>query len=180
MGIHALHKPQRSVDFIGRFHCQWVPFVSIVLSLDHSLVISVSRYRSYRGYSYDAAYTSHAHGWSSGPTSALTFFVLGLQVNTPMGQTWTVDPHLSGLQKAEGGFETPLGWFGVKWNVNTARGVKTLVVNVNVPSGTSGKVVVPKGGKTSGATLDNRSVRVGAERSIAVKGGNHTVSIVIT
>lgn len=139
-----------------------------------------SRYRSYRGYSYDAAYTSHAHGWSSGPTSALTFFALGLQVNTPMGQTWTVDPHLSGLRRAEGGFETPLGWFGVNWNVNTSRSVKTLTVIVSAPPGTSGRVVVPKEGRTNEVTLDSKSVRVGSDRSLAVNGGNHTISVVLT
>ncbi|KAI0752009.1 hypothetical protein C8Q74DRAFT_347805 [Fomes fomentarius] len=72
-------------------------------------------YRSYRGYNYDLSYTSHAHGWSSGPTSALTYYVLGLIVTSPQGQTWQVALHLSGLTAAKGGFTTPLGWFGVKW-----------------------------------------------------------------
>ncbi|KAF5378492.1 hypothetical protein D9615_007115 [Tricholomella constricta] len=44
-------------------------------------------YRSYRGYNYDAAYTSHAHGWSAGPTPALTFYVLGLTVTSLQGKT---------------------------------------------------------------------------------------------
>ncbi|KIJ32740.1 glycoside hydrolase family 78 protein [Sphaerobolus stellatus SS14] len=36
-------------------------------------------YRSDHGYTFDAAYTSYSHGWSSGVTSALSFYVLGLE-----------------------------------------------------------------------------------------------------
>ncbi|KAH9824577.1 glycoside hydrolase family 78 protein, partial [Teratosphaeria destructans] len=45
-------------------------------------------YRNYRGYFYDPSYVSHAHGWSSGPTSALTNYVLGLEVTGRVGSAW--------------------------------------------------------------------------------------------
>ncbi|KAK0184792.1 Six-hairpin glycosidase [Armillaria mellea] len=71
-------------------------------------------YQASRGYNYDPSYTSHAHGWSSGPTSALTFYILGLTVMSPRGATWSVSPHVNGgLPGAEGGFET-LAW--VVWH----------------------------------------------------------------
>ncbi|KAI0681905.1 Six-hairpin glycosidase-like protein [Cerioporus squamosus] len=113
------------------------------------------RYRSYRGYNYDPAYTSHAHGWSSGPTSALTYYVLGLTVTSPQGRTWQVAPHLSGLSAAEGGFTTPLGWFGVKW---TAQQMRAFSLTVDVPEGTSGVVKLPVGGKV---TIDGEVRAVG-------------------
>ena len=97
-------------------------------------------YRSYRGYNYDPAYTSHAHGWSSGPTSALTYYVLGLTVTSPQGATWQVAPHTSGLSAAEGGFTTPLGWFGAKWS-KTSKGKFSL--EIDVPEGTKGTVELP-------------------------------------
>ena len=127
-------------------------------------------YRSYRGYNYDAAYTSHAHGWSSGPTSALTFYVLGLTVTSPQGQTWSFDPHMSGLEAAEGGFETPLGWFGAKWSL-TAKG-KTFTAELDVPVGTTGEVRVPIKGAVS---VDGRRVKGNA---LHLKGGKHIVSVV--
>jgi hypothetical protein len=72
---------------------------------------------------------SHAHGWSTGPNSALTFYVLGLTPITPQGQTWSVAPHLSGLFGAQGGFQTPLGWFGVNWTLND-QSSSTATVNI--------------------------------------------------
>ncbi|KAF9007092.1 Six-hairpin glycosidase-like protein [Cyathus striatus] len=83
-------------------------------------------YRYYQGYNDDPSYTSHAHGWSSGPTSALTSYILGLTVTSPQGGTWQVAPH--------GGFETALGWFGVKWTLEG----NTLQLSIDTPKGTSG------------------------------------------
>ncbi|KAK7046114.1 hypothetical protein VNI00_007117 [Paramarasmius palmivorus] len=100
-------------------------------------------YRSYRGYNYDPAYTSHAHGWSSGPTSALTNYVLGLRVDEPMGRRWTVHPHPFSDEDedaAEGGFETPLGWFSVSWILDEER---TMEANISAPGGTTGSFVAP-------------------------------------
>ncbi|ESK87374.1 glycoside hydrolase family 78 protein [Moniliophthora roreri MCA 2997] len=115
-------------------------------------------YRSYRGYNYDPAYTSHAHGWSSGPTSALTNYVLGLRVDEPMGRVWTVHPHLfSNIEEdaAEGGFETPLGWFGVSWSVDEER---MMEVNISVPEGTRGTFVAPAGVDRVRVVVNGRAV----------------------
>ncbi|KAL4242799.1 alpha-L-rhamnosidase [Abortiporus biennis] len=103
-------------------------------------------YRSYRGYNYDASYTSHAHGWSSGPTSALTFYVLGLTVTSPQGKTWSFDPHLSGLSNVEGGFETPLGWFGVNWELSPSVTNPAFSAEVSVSQGTEGQIRFPASG----------------------------------
>ena len=130
-------------------------------------------YRSYRGYNYDAAYTSHAHGWSSGPTSALTFYVLGLTVTSPQGQAWSFDPHMSGLEAAEGGFETPLGWFGAKWSL-TPKG-KTFTAALDVPVGTAGEVHVPIEGTVS---VDGKRVKRNASGTLHLEGGKHIVSVV--
>ncbi|KAL1892259.1 hypothetical protein Sste5346_007215 [Sporothrix stenoceras] len=59
-------------------------------------------YRWNRGYggtqndtAVAASYTSHSHGWSAGPTSALTEFVLGLSVTGVAGSNWQFAPHMS-------------------------------------------------------------------------------------
>ena len=59
-------------------------------------------YRNYRGYDYDASYVSHSHGWSSGPTSALTNYVLGLSVTAPAGKNWKLAPQFGDLTSVEG------------------------------------------------------------------------------
>lgn len=103
-------------------------------------------YRGPYGYNFDPAYTSHAHGWSTAPTSTLTIFVVGLSVTTVNGRTWSVAPHLSGLSAAQGGFSTKLGWFEVKWNSTGSSGG---VVQLETPL-ELGRSYCPLSGKAGG------------------------------
>ena len=127
-------------------------------------------YRSYDGYDYDASYTSHSHGWSTGATSALTYYVLGLTVTSPNGQTWSVAPHTSDLSSAEGGFETALGWYGVQWSSRTA----AFNISISTPDGTSGIVQLPMNGTV---TVDGSAIDGNGFLSIELDGGNHTIRI---
>ncbi|KAJ3569435.1 hypothetical protein NP233_g5042 [Leucocoprinus birnbaumii] len=100
-------------------------------------------YRSAAGANFDHSFTSHSHGWATGPTSALTFHVLGIGITSPQGKSWAVNPVLSGLDSAEGGFETTLGWFGVKWEANET----VLTIQVTTPHATTGTVNIPGSGQ---------------------------------
>ena len=128
-------------------------------------------YRSYQGYSYDAAYTSHSHGWSSGPTSALSFYVLGLTITAPQGQAWSIAPHLSGLRAAEGGFETALGWFGASWSLSDDN---EFILSTDTPAGTLGVVRLPAIGR---GTIDGRGIDVDESRTLKLAGGKHVISV---
>lgn len=81
---------------------------------------------------------SHAHGWATGPTSALTFYATGLQFTNTAGRTWKIAPQLGGLKCAEAGFQSPLGIFEA--NV-TALGSDGISVSFETPRNTSGSVV---------------------------------------
>jgi len=72
-------------------------------------------YRAERGYQNDPSYVSHAHGWSTGATSALTNYIAGLQVTGPGGEAWAVRPQFGLLGWAEAGFMTPKGKLRTKW-----------------------------------------------------------------
>ncbi|KAI0921965.1 hypothetical protein AcW1_004197 [Taiwanofungus camphoratus] len=162
----------RAMDLLRR---SWGYMLYTNISVQSTLVEGFTSngslyYRSYDGYNYDASYTSHAHGWSTGPTSALTFYVLGLTVTSPQGRTWSVAPHISGLPSAEGGFETPLGWFGVKWSVTNG----TFDISLEAPEGTSGVVRLPF---TGAVTVDGSDVDAPALDTIQLRGGNHTVTV---
>ncbi|KAK0226112.1 glycoside hydrolase family 78 protein [Armillaria fumosa] len=121
----------------------------------------------------DPAFTSNAHGWSTGPTSALTFFVLGLTLTGPQGSSWSVAPVLSGLQSAEGGFETSLGWFGVQWNVSSTN---TFTLVIEAPLGTVGIVRLPS---STDFTVDGERVSSASmsdgRPSFRLSGGIHTL-----
>ncbi|PCH42962.1 glycoside hydrolase family 78 protein [Wolfiporia cocos MD-104 SS10] len=125
-------------------------------------------FRSTDGYDYDASFTSHSHGWSSGPTASLTFYVLGLTVTSPQGETWSVAPHTSGLSSVQGGFETPLGWFGVEWSSDD----DTFNMTISTPEGTNGVVFLP----TDGAVLIDGS-EYGDNSTLLLDGGNHTILV---
>jgi hypothetical protein len=115
---------------------------------------------------------SHSHGWSSGPTSALTYYVLGLTITSPQGATWSVAPHLSGLSSAQGGFETPLGWFGVNWNTTNSTS-QTFTAEISTPSDTTGTVTLP----FSGAVTVDGENSTAAGTTLTLTGGTHVVTV---
>lgn len=95
----------------------------------------------YNPYTNDAR-VSHAHGWSSGPTSILTFYTAGLRITSAGGQTWTVAPNLGGLTSAEAGYVAPLGEFSVEVEADATTGVVTSL-SFSTPAGTTGTVSLP-------------------------------------
>ncbi|KAF5353466.1 hypothetical protein D9756_007933 [Leucocoprinus leucothites] len=136
-------------------------------------------YRYYVGYDNDPAYTSHSHGWSAGPTSALTFFLLGLRVTSTKGNTWNLAPHLNtGVPGAEGGFETPLGRFDAAWTFDEdADGNTVLNVQISTPPGTKGAIQLPSNMMASyvrDGTVRNLVLRGSSE--VQVQGGSHELS----
>lgn len=116
-------------------------------------------YRSERGYGNDPSYVSHSHGWSAGPTTALTNYIAGLSVTGRLGSKWHIAPQIGDLQYAEGGFATSLGRFRVAWqridaapsssnssNATTTPSFRDFAgydVQIDTPLGTEGEVHLP-------------------------------------
>jgi hypothetical protein len=97
-------------------------------------------YRGDRGYRNDPSYMSHAHGWSSGPTSTLTEYLLGLRVTKPLGHEWQLKPStFTQLTEVEGGFATSLGKFSAKYKIKD--GIAD--VEWDTPVGTRGWLALP-------------------------------------
>jgi len=102
------------------------------------------------GYSADgslhyAPYTndprvSHAHGWATGPTSLLSFYVAGIHLTSASGKTWKIAPQVGDLTEIEAGFETPLGAFSSSIK---ASGGEINWLCFATPKGTTGDVVLP-------------------------------------
>ncbi|PNS15835.1 hypothetical protein CAC42_4287 [Sphaceloma murrayae] len=93
----------------------------------------------YAPYSNDPR-ISHSHGWATGPTSYLTFYVAGLQIVTAAGQTWRVAPQLGDLRRVDAGYQTPLGNFAAQTNVTEHGGLRS---DFSTPQGTQGSFVLP-------------------------------------
>ncbi|KAF9874769.1 glycoside hydrolase family 78 protein [Colletotrichum karsti] len=114
-------------------------------------------YRSARGYTDDPSYVSHAHGWSSGPTSTLTEYLVGLRVTRPAGAEWSLKPVFGELDAAQAGFTTKLGRFSARWEVEG--GVAT--VEWDVPEGRRGWVEFEGEGRWVGGGKGREVCRVG-------------------
>lgn len=96
----------------------------------------------YPVYGYDPR-VSHAHGWSSAPTSMLTFYGGGLTMTSAAGATWKVAPALGGLGSVTAGYETPLGRFTTSWSNGTSGGFSGTFV---APEATTGELRIPLAG----------------------------------
>jgi hypothetical protein len=93
------------------------------------------------GLAYGGSFMSLAHGWSSGPTSALTFDVLGTAPEPQVGQYRFV-PHPGDLTSAEGRITLPQGQLNASWSRNASAG--TFTSHLTSPGGTTGRIGVPR------------------------------------
>lgn len=132
------------------------------------------------GYNKGGAYTSHSHGWSTGPTDALTTYIAGLQLTTPGGKTWVIEPQFGDLTSAQAGFTTPMGKFSSSWTL-TKSGYN---VSINTPKTTSGRVLLPfpQGNRPSSVLLDGRKAEFLTDTSLDVVtfnvgGGKHSIVV---
>lgn len=132
----------------------------------------------------DDARVSHAHGWATGPTSALTFYIAGIQLLSPVGRTWKIAPSLGDLDSVDAGFETTLGLFSAKTEISGGE----LTIEFEAPEGTTGSVSVPstckgegsidvkchRGGGWSGK-YKTRGNGGGSHKVAGLKGGKYTL-----
>ena len=136
-----VQKPDRALDLIRR---SWGWYINNKNGTESTviegyLVNGTFAYRSSRGYYYDTSYVSHAHGWSSGPTSSLTNYIVGLSVTSQLGLTWSLAPQFGDLEYAQAGFVTSLGKYQASWTKEK----NSYSIELKVPAGTSGEITLP-------------------------------------
>ena len=107
------------------------------------------------GLAYGGAFMSLAHGWSTGPTSALTFDVLGIAPETSTGQ-YRFIPHPGDLTSVEGRITMPQGAVNASWSRNPSAG--TYTAQLTSPTGTTGRIGIPKLGSSTVTVTVNGSV----------------------
>jgi hypothetical protein len=92
---------------------------------------------------------SHAHGWATGPTSSLTFYVAGIQLLSAGGMTWRIAPALGDLKLADAGFSTSLGFFSSKTQISDIG----WTLEFEAPEGTTGEVKFPSASSIGKVTM---------------------------
>jgi hypothetical protein len=116
---------------------------------------------------------SHAHGWATGPTSVLTFYIAGLHLQSNGGETWEIYPRLGDLKFVDTGFSTRKGMFSAM--VNASAGVVT-AMEFSTPAGTTGVVRLP--GLTGSLTSSNGSaIALVDGEARDVPGGSYTLKV---
>lgn len=93
------------------------------------------------GHAYGGSFMSLAHGWSTAPTSTLTFDVLGIAPESATGEYRFV-PHPGDLTSAEGRITMPQGAVNASWSRVPTAG--TYSAQLTSPAGTTGRIGVPK------------------------------------
>ncbi|WP_405914973.1 MGH1-like glycoside hydrolase domain-containing protein [Streptomyces sp. NBC_00728] len=121
------------------------------------------------GLAYGGSFMSLAHGWSTAPTSTLTFDVLGTAPESATG-AYRFVPHPGDLTSAEGRITLPQGAVNASWSRDPAAG--TYAAHLTSPAGTTGRIGVPK--------LGGGDVSVSVNGSVVWRGGTFTPTSGIT
>jgi hypothetical protein len=115
---------------------------------------------------YEGAYTSMAHGWSTGVLPALTNELLGAAPTSAGFATWRVAPHPGDVTWARGVLPTPHGPLQVGWTATPHQ----FRLTIDAPRGTSGTVTLPLPGTVR---VDGRAVR----SAITNLTGGHVITV---
>jgi len=144
----AARQPSRALDLIRRAWGWYLNNSAGTAStcIEGYLADGTFGYRATTGYANDYSYTSHAHGWGTGPTDALTSYVVGLTLVQPAGSQWLLSPQFGDLTFAEGGFTTSLGQFQASWTLENGG----YSLDWSTPEGTTGTVVLSVPPNTAG------------------------------
>ena len=110
--------------------------------------------------------TSLSHGWSTGPVSALSGYVLGLRPAAPGWSRWTVEPQPVDLRFAQGQAQTPHGPIVSRWQ--RGAGDATFRLTESAPAGTRGTVAIPLLGAPRTIARDGRIVWTGDHAAAGV------------
>ncbi|KAI0421650.1 bacterial alpha-L-rhamnosidase domain protein [Xylaria grammica] len=138
-------QPQRSLDLI-RTSWGWYLYNeqgTQSTMIEGYLTDGTFGYRHDAGYEENYSYTSHAHGWSTGPVTALTEQALGLSVTGLAGTACRFAPQLGDLKDVQGGFVTLLGKYRAELHLNVTTGC--VLAEVEVPREATTEIVLPAG-----------------------------------
>lgn len=106
-------------------------------------------------FGYGGAYMSNSHGWATGPTSALTFYVLGIRPATVNGG-YDIAPQTGDLTSTQGSLKTPYGDIKVAWTHDVHN--RTFTEQLDAPAGAVNQIRVPTYGARTRVTVNGRLV----------------------
>lgn len=125
----------------------------------------------YAPYANDAR-VSHAHGWSTGPTGALSQYVAGIHLTAGAGSEWRIEPLVGDLTVVTSGMSTTLGKFSVDITADADGTITSF--SFETPEGTTGDVILPPGNIGSLASNAGETVSLSGGTAMKISGGQWT------
>lgn len=114
-----------ATTFWEDFDVQWLKNAAPIDRLPQPGEIDV--HGTYGKHCYEGFRHSLCHGWSSGVTSWLTKYILGIEIVEPGCRKIRIQPNLCGLQWVRGTYPTPEGVLEVEHRAQEHGGVKTVI-----------------------------------------------------
>jgi hypothetical protein len=111
-------------------------------------------YLSDGSFDYNGSYMSHAHGWATGPTSALTYYVLGIMPSSSPGSSYQFVPHPGYLKHVAGRLTLPDGPIEVSWERDGSS--ETFTETIDAPEALSGRIGIPAFSKDVKVFVDGK------------------------
>jgi hypothetical protein len=105
-------------------------------------------------FDYGGSYMSLAHGWATGPTSALTQYVAGVGPDWSSPTQFHFIPHLGDLSRVSAVIPLATGTVKVTWEHDSGK----FVAAVNAPSAMVGRYGIPVHSGSSSVLVDGRPV----------------------
>jgi alpha-L-rhamnosidase-like protein len=139
-GLFAAHDPSAALDLIRR---EWGYMLD---SPNGTRSTFWEGFKTDGSFDYSGSYMSASHGWATGPTAALTFYVLGLQ---PDGHSqFRFVPQPGDLTSASGRLTLPGGVADASWTRDPVTGRFTAQVSAYAAT-TISQIAVPKHGNAN-------------------------------
>jgi hypothetical protein len=107
-------------------------------------------------FDYGGPYMSLAHGWATGPTSALTNYVAGIGPELSSTVPFHVIPHPGGLTQVSATVSLPDGKVSTFWKY--FQNGSSFLETITAPESVAGRYGIPTGGKPVTLSIDGQLV----------------------
>src|ERR1700722_19187108 len=120
-------------------------------------------------FDYDPPYMSLAHGWATGPTSALTNYVAGIGPELSSTVPFYVIPHPGDLTQVSATVSLPAGTVSTSWKY--FQNGRSFLETITAPESAAGRYGVPTGGKPITISIDGKMVWSNCHGGVEVPSG---------
>lgn len=120
-------------------------------------------------FDYDPPFMSLAHGWATGPTSALTNYVAGIGPELSSTVPFYVIPHPGDLTQVSATVSLPAGTVSTSWKYS--QNGSSFLETITAPESVAGRYGIPTGGQPITISIDGQPVWSTCHGGVEVPSG---------